>query len=113
MHPHAFEPQAKQAAGRAGAVEQPRQRKFAGGRIGEQRRRKDRRAGIDERHDLALRAAPQPAVGRHGEVAAPGIADAARGRRQQQQRIHRGRIEGVAKTREIRLHAVDPDRCRN
>ena len=108
VHPDAFEPQPEQPPGRAGAVEQPRQRKFAGGRIREQRRRKDRRAGIDERHDLVFRAPPQPAVGQHGEVAAPGIADAARRRRQQQQHIHRGGIEGVAKPREIRLHAVDP-----
>ena len=59
-----------------------------GGRAGEQRRREDRDAGIDERRHLALGAPAQPAVRRHGEIAAPGIADAAGGRRQQQQRVH-------------------------
>ena len=67
MHPDAFEPQAEQAAGLAGAVEQPGQRKFAGGRIGKQRWSKDCRAGIDERHDLAF--ARVAAAGRRAAIA--------------------------------------------
>ncbi len=110
MHPDAVEAQPEQAALVAGAVEQPRQRKGAGGRIGEQRRRENGGAGIDEGNHLALAAPLQPAVGRHGEVAAAFIADAAGGRCQEQQGVHGGGVEGVGEPDEIRFHAVEPKR---
>ena len=56
MHPQAFQPQPVQAAGCGGAVEQRGEREFAGRRVGKQRGRKDRRAGIDEGRHLALAA---------------------------------------------------------
>ncbi len=52
----------------------------------------------------------QAALGVHVVVAAPGIADAAGRRRQQQQRIHVGRVERLCQPLEIGLHAVDPER---
>src|SRR5581483_3528024 len=54
MHPDAVEAQAEQALGFIGAVEHLRQREFALGGIGKNRRRDDRGTGIDERHHLVL-----------------------------------------------------------
>src|SRR5580693_7932719 len=48
MHPDAVEPQAEQPLLLVGAVEHFRQRKVALWGVGEQRRRHDRSAGIDE-----------------------------------------------------------------
>ena len=109
MHPHAFEPQAVQPAGLARLVEHAGQRERLRRRAVEQRGRQDRRAGIDIGRDLLLAALLQPAVRRHGEVAAPGIADAGCDRRQQQQRVHGAGIERLGEPRQVGRHAVDPD----
>ena len=82
-------------------------------RVGEQRRRHDRGAGIDERHHLMFPALAQRAIGQHGVVAAAAIADAAGGRRHQQQDIHARGIEGLRQPRQIGPHAVDPHACRH
>jgi hypothetical protein len=51
----------------------------------------------------------QVAVRRHGEIAAPGIADAAGGGGEQKHGVHDGGIEGCGEPREIGPHTVDPD----
>ncbi len=68
----------------------------------EQPRRQNRGAGIDERRDLAPGARAQAAVRGHGEIAAPGIADAAGAGRQQQQRVHASRHRNASASR-VRL----------
>ena len=80
-----------------------------GADAGEERRRQDRGAGIDERHHVALAAALEPAVGGHREIAAAGIAGGGRGRRHQQQRVHARGVERGREPLEIGHHAVDPD----
>ena len=80
------------------------------GCVGKQRGRHDRRTRIDERHHLVFTPLAQCAVRQHRVVAAAGIADAARGRRHQQQDVHPVRIEGFGKPRQIGPHAVDPHR---
>ena len=57
-----------------------------------------------------LPALAQRAVGQHGVIAASAIADAARGRRHQQQDIHARGIEGFGQPRQIGPHAIDPQR---
>jgi hypothetical protein len=109
MHPHAFEPQAVEPACVDGTIEQEVERKRPVGRPSEQGRGQDRDAGIDERRHLALAAAAQAAVRGHGEIAAAGIADAARRRREEEQRIHPRRVEALGETNQVGLHAVDPD----
>src|SRR5258708_34977552 len=59
MHPYAVEPQAEQALLLIGVIEHPGQRKFAGWRIAEQRRRHDRGPGIDEGNHLMFPALAQ------------------------------------------------------
>ncbi len=110
MHPDAVEPQAEQPLLLVGAVEHLGQREFAGRRVGEQRRRHDRGTRIDERNHLMFPALAQRAVGQHGVIAAAAIADAARGRRHQQQDIHARGIEGFGQPRQIGPHAIDPQR---
>ena len=110
MHPGAFEPQAEQPPGLDRAIEHAVERELALRRIGEQRGREHRGARIDERRHLALGARAQPPVRRHREIAAPLIADAGRGRREQQQDIHAGRDRTRREPREIRRHALDPER---
>ena len=83
------------------------------GRVGEDRRRHDRRARIDERHDLVLPALAQGAVRQHGVVAAAAIADAARGRRHQQQDVHPRGIEGIGQPRQIGAARRRSTACRN
>src|ERR1700709_1031144 len=62
MHPHAVEPQAEQSLLLIGGVEHPGQRKFARRGIGEQRRRHDRGARIDERDHLMFPPLAHPAA---------------------------------------------------
>src|SRR5579875_2057616 len=52
--------------------------------------------------------APLKSVG--ARIAAPAIADAAGGRRQEQERVHRRRIEGFCEAQEIGSRPLDPDR---
>ena len=91
-----------------GAVEQDGKGERAVGRVGKQGRRKDRGARIDERHDLPLGATAHPPIGRERKIAASLIADAGRGRREQQNAVHRGGVERGRETIEIRVDAFDP-----
>ena len=111
MHPEAFEAQAHAAGPAAARSNSAVERKSPGGRILEQCGRKQsprrhRRTGATSRSPRR-RSRPSGAM---REIAAAVIADAGRGRRQQQQRVHRGGIERLGKPVEIGLHAVDPER---
>ena len=96
--------------GRFGAVEQLREAKGAGGSIGKHGATEHGDARIDERRRLAFSAPDEPAVRAHREIAAAVIADAACLRRQQQQRVHAGRLEYAGKPLQVRSRALDPDR---
>src|SRR5260370_34509411 len=91
-----------------GGIEPPGQRKFARWCIGEQGRRHDRNAGIDERDHLVLPALTQRAIGQHGIIAASAVADAARGRCHQEQDIHARGVESLSEPRPSEPHAIDP-----
>ena len=91
-------------------VERLGQRKFAAGCAGEDGGRHDRNAGIDERNDLMFPALAQRAIWQHRIIAVAFISDAAGGRRHQKQNVHARRIKGLGKPRQIRPHAIDPQR---
>ena len=110
MHPGSFEPLAVKPPGLDRAVEHRVERELPRRRIGELRGRKHRGTRIDERRDLALGAAREPPVRRHDEIAAPLVADAGRGRGEQQQDVHAGGIERSREPRQVRRHALDPQR---
>src|SRR3954468_16638745 len=76
VHPHAIQPQAEQPLLLVGAIEHFRQRKFARRGIGEQGRRHDRRAGIDERDHLMSPALAKRATRPNAELPRPAITDA-------------------------------------
>src|ERR1700730_6435498 len=110
MHPEAFQPQPEQPSGRCATVEQRRHGARCRRRIGQERRRENGRAGIDEGNDFPLRPAREPAVGGHCEISTTVVADARRGRCDQKQRIHADRIKAFGQQTKIGLYAVDPDR---
>ena len=92
MHPHAVHAHAVGPAGGDRPAPHPVEREGAFRAAVEQARMGDRHAGEGERHDLLLDAlAADAPVALEREVAAPLVAVARRGERQQQQAVHGAR----------------------
>ena len=111
MHPHALHAHAVGPASRDRLVPDHVEREGALRAALEQARMRQRHARERERHDLLLEPAPADApVGIQREVAAPLVAVARRGERQQQQAVHARVVPGPGEAGQVGADALDPHR---
>src|ERR1700722_16529989 len=109
MHPKAIEPNAIKPALRRGGVKERGEAENIRRLAREQLRLKDPNAGIDEGRDVARLTRLKPSVMSHDEITGPVDADRACASGDQQQDVHRLRIETPGQAGDIRARPFDPE----